>query len=84
MPAASDPGARATEAAPDAAERRYAVRLVKQRLQPAAFRDGVLHAYNHRCATSNLPTTDTSHIMANTDETLDRAVVSDGIALLAS
>lgn len=33
-----------TAAAPDAAERRYALRLVKQRLHQASFREGVLAA----------------------------------------
>jgi putative restriction endonuclease len=43
-------GATATATAPDPVERRYALRLVKQRLHQAAFRDLVLAAYDHRCA----------------------------------
>jgi putative restriction endonuclease len=42
-------GATAIATAPDAAEPRYALRLVKQRLHLASFRDSVLAAYDHRC-----------------------------------
>jgi putative restriction endonuclease len=40
-------GAAATATAPDEVERRYALRLVKQRLHQASFRDSVLAAYDH-------------------------------------
>ena len=53
---------------PDAVERRYALRLVMQRLHQAAFRDLVLAAYDHRCAITNLPDDhllDAAHIMAD-------------------
>jgi putative restriction endonuclease len=77
-------GATAAARAPDAAERRYALRLVKQRLHQAAFRDGVLAAYDHRCAISNLPEApllDAAHIMADAHELLGQPVLAKGIAL---
>jgi HNH endonuclease len=63
---------------------RYALRLVKQRLHQASLRDVVLTVYDHRCAISNLPDDhllDAAHIMADGDELLGQAVVSNGIAL---
>ena len=52
-------GAPATSAAawtmPVAPERRYALRLVRQRLHQATFREAVLTAYGNRCAISGLP-----------------------------
>lgn len=39
----------------NAAERRYALRSVKQRLHQASFREAVITAYNRRCALSGLP-----------------------------
>jgi putative restriction endonuclease len=69
---------------PDAVERHYALRLVKQRLHQASFRNAVLTVYDHRCAISNLPDDhllDAAHIMADGDELLGQAVVSNGIAL---
>lgn len=80
-------GATATATAPDPIERRYALRLVKQRLHQAAFRDLVLAAYDHRCAISNLPNLpddhllDAAHIMADAHELLGQPVVANGIAL---
>ena len=77
-------GATATATAPDAVERRYALRLVKQRLHQATFRDSVLAAYDHRCAISNLPDDyllDAAHIMADAHELLGQPVVANGIAL---
>ena len=77
-------GATATATAPDAVERRYALRLVKQRLHQAAFRDSVLAAYDHRCAISNLPDDhllDAAHIMADAHELLGQPVLANGIAL---
>jgi putative restriction endonuclease len=38
-----------------ALERRYALRVVKQRLHQASFREAVITAYNGRCALSGLP-----------------------------
>ena len=77
-------GATATAAPPDLAERRYALRLVKQRLHQASFRDRVLEAYGHRCAISNLPDDhllDAAHIMADAHELLGQPVVANGVAL---
>jgi putative restriction endonuclease len=77
-------GATAMAPVPDAVERRYALRLVKQRLHQAAFRDLVLAAYDHRCAISNLPDDyllDAAHIIADAHELLGEPVVANGIAL---
>jgi putative restriction endonuclease len=77
-------GASAAASAPDVAERRYALRLVKQRLHQASFRERVLTAYDHRCAISNLPhdhLLDAAHIMADAQELLGQPVVANGIAL---
>ena len=77
-------GATARATAPDPVERRYALRLVKQRLHQASFRDSVLAAYDHRCAISNLPEDhllDAAHIMADAHELLGQPVVPNGITL---
>jgi putative restriction endonuclease len=77
-------GAPATATAPDLAERRYALRLVKQRLHQASFREGVLAAYGHRCVISNLPhdhLLDAAHIVADADELLGQPLLSNGLAL---
>ncbi|MDP6537978.1 MAG: hypothetical protein QF410_00370, partial [Planctomycetota bacterium] len=39
----------------NALERRYALRVVKQRLHQASFREAVITAYDGRCALSGLP-----------------------------
>jgi len=52
----------------DTAERRYALRTVKQRLHQASFRDAVIAAYRGRCALSGLPESmllDAAHIIAD-------------------
>jgi putative restriction endonuclease len=77
-------GASATAPLPDVAERRYALRQVKQRLHQASFRDRVLVAYDNRCAITNLPETrliDAAHIMADGDELMGQPVITNGIAL---
>ena len=54
-----------------AAERRYALRIVKQRLHQASFRDAVISAYQGRCALSGLPEPmllDAAHIIADRKE----------------
>jgi putative restriction endonuclease len=69
---------------PDVAERRYALRIVKQRLHQASFRDAVISAYRGRCALSGLPEPmllDAAHIVADGDEQLGHPVVSNGIPL---
>src|SRR5690606_16808171 len=49
------PGEETFKPPQDAAERRYALRSVKQRLHQASFREAVLTAYGRRCALSGLP-----------------------------
>jgi len=67
----------------DSAERRYALRAVKQRLHQATFREAVIAAYDGRCAFSGLPEPllDAAHIMADKDERLGQPVVTNGIPL---
>jgi putative restriction endonuclease len=68
----------------DAAERRYALRTVKQRLHQATFREAVISAYRGRCALSGLPEPmllDAAHIVADLDERLGQPVVPNGIPL---
>jgi putative restriction endonuclease len=74
----------ASKAAGDALERRYALRLVKQRLHQASFRDAVIFAYRGRCALSGLPEPmllDAAHIVSDGDEKLGHPVVPNGIPL---
>ena len=66
------------------AERRYALREVKQRLHQASFREAVITAYNGRCALSGLPEPlllDAAHIVSDMDERLGQPVVQNGIPL---
>jgi putative restriction endonuclease len=68
----------------DTAERRYALRTVKQRLHQASFRDAVIAAYRGRCALSGLPETmllDAAHIISDANERLGQPVVPNGIPL---
>jgi putative restriction endonuclease len=70
-----------SEGVPD---RRYAMRLVKQRLHQVSFREAVVAAYGGRCAISGLPETlllDAAHIVADQDELLGQPVVPNGIPL---
>ena len=72
-------GATATATAPEPIERRYALRTCQ-----AAAVSGVLAAYDHRCAISNLPDDhllDAAHIMADAHELMGEPVVANGIAL---
>jgi putative restriction endonuclease len=65
-------------------ERRYALRVVKQRLHQASFREAVISAYNGRCALSGLPEPlllDAAHIVVDKDEKLGQPVVPNGIPL---
>ncbi len=67
-----------------AAERRYALRMVKQRLHQASFREAVITAYGGRCALSGLPEPlllDAAHIVEDGNETLGHPVVTNGIPL---
>lgn len=83
----ADPGTKANEhhhRAPSEAERRYALRIVSQRLHQATFREAVLAAYAGRCAISRLPEPrllDAAHIMVDAHEELGQPVVPNGMAL---
>jgi putative restriction endonuclease len=80
-PLVSTPGAVAIPSAP---ERRYALRLVSQRLHQATFREAVLSAYGGRCAISRLPERrllDAAHIVADRDELLGQPLVANGLPL---
>jgi putative restriction endonuclease len=77
-------GAAKTWSLPDAPERRYGLRLVRQRLHQASFREAVLTAYGQRCAISGLPEPrllDAAHIIADRDEGLGQPVVRNGLPL---
>lgn len=67
-----------------ALERRYALRVVKQRLHQASFREAVITAYDGRCALSGLPEAlllDAAHIISDKDDTFGQPVVPNGIPL---
>jgi putative restriction endonuclease len=67
-----------------AAERRYALRQVKQRLHQASFREAVITAYRGRCALSGLREPvllDAAHIIEDKNEQLGQPVVQNGIPL---
>lgn len=67
-----------------AAERRYALRQVKQRLHQATFREAVITAYGGRCAVSGLRESvllDAAHIMADKHEKLGQPVIPNGLPL---
>jgi putative restriction endonuclease len=69
---------------PDAPERRYALREIKQRLHQASFREAVLSAYGGRCAISRLPEPrllDAAHIIVDADEQMGQPVVTNGLPL---
>ena len=71
-------------AVPSEPERRYALRLVSQRLHQATFREAVLTAYGGRCAISRLPERrllDAAHIVADRDELLGQPLVANGLPL---
>lgn len=66
------------------AERRYALRTVKQRLHQELFREAVITAYGGRCAVSGLAEPlllDAAHIVADRDERLGQPIVPNGIPL---
>jgi len=78
------PLASSVAALPSAPERRYALRLVSQRLHQATFREAVLTAYDGRCAISRLPERrllDAAHIIADGDEELGQPMVANGLPL---
>jgi putative restriction endonuclease len=77
-------GQRAVEGIPDAPERRYASRMVQQRLHQATFREAILTAYGGRCALTGLPEPrllDAAHIVVDRDEDLGQPVVPNGLPL---
>jgi putative restriction endonuclease len=66
------------------AERRYALRKVKQRLHQASFRESVISAYGGRCAISGLTETrllDAAHIVPDSHEELGHPVITNGLPL---
>ena len=76
--------ATAATSAPSEPERRYALRLVSQRLHQATFREAVLAAYAGRCAISRLPEPrllDAAHIVADGHEEMGQPVVPNGLPL---
>lgn len=81
----SDPASRSLPKPPrDAIERRYALRLVQQRLHQASFREAVIAAYAGRCALSGMPEPlllDAAHIIVDGDEEYGQPVVQNGIPL---
>lgn len=67
-----------------AVERRYALRLVKQRLHQTTFREAVIAAYSGRCAISRLAEPDlldAAHIISDRNELLGQPVVQNGMPL---
>lgn len=77
-------GAGSVIAPTDAADRRYAMREVKQRLHQASFREAIMAAYQGRCAISGLPTPqllDAAHIIPDGDEEYGAPIVPNGMAL---
>ena len=72
------------EAPQDAVERRYGLRMVKQRLYQASFREAVIVAYDGRCAVSRLAEQqllDAAHIVPDKDELLGQPIVTNGVLL---
>jgi len=77
-------GQNVQESLPETAERRYASRLVQQRLHQASFREAVLSAYDGRCALTGLPEPrliDAAHIIVDGDEALGQPIVPNGLPL---
>lgn len=70
--------------APDAPERRYGLRVVRQRLHQAMFREAVMTAYSGRCALTGFPEPrllDAAHIVPDVNEDLGQPIVSNGLPL---
>jgi len=70
---------------PDSApDRQYALRVVRERLHQASFRQVLLDAYGRRCALSGLPEPqllDAAHIISDGDQDLGQPSVNNGILL---
>ena len=65
-------------------ERRYALRVVKQRLHQSSFREAVIAAYNGRCTVSGLPERkllDAAHIISDKNEFMGQPVITNGLPL---
>ncbi len=65
-------------------ERRYALRVVKQRLHQDSFREAVITAYRGRCALSGLGEhrlLDAAHIVSDKNDMLGQPVVPNGLPL---
>lgn len=65
-------------------ERRYHMRLTRQRLHQSLFREVVLDAYGGQCAISGLPERtllDAAHIVEDGDEKLGQPTVQNGLPL---
>ena len=78
------PGAAELDVPETSAERRYALREIKQRIHQASFREAVITAYGGRCALSGLPEPlllDAAHIIADKEEQLGQPVVPNGLPL---
>ncbi len=78
------PGQNELAAPQNAVERRYALRVVQQRLHQDSFREAVITAYNGRCTISGLPEQrllDAAHIISDKNERLGQPVVPNGLAL---
>jgi len=74
----------ATATSDPVVERRYAIRIAKQRLHQATFREAVIGAYGGRCAVSGLPEPmllDAAHIISDGNERLGQPVVPNGIPM---
>lgn len=72
------------ERIPDGPERRYASRIVQQRLHQSTFREAVFTAYGGRCAITGLPEPrllDAAHIVIDRDEALGQPIVPNGLPL---
>jgi putative restriction endonuclease len=68
----------------NAPARRYALRVVKQRMHQTTFREAVMSAYGSRCAISGMPESkllDAAHIIEDKNETLGQPVVCNGVPL---
>ncbi|MDE0625347.1 MAG: HNH endonuclease [Bryobacterales bacterium] len=65
-------------------ERRYSMRLTRQRLHQSLFRQAVLDAYDGQCAISGLPERsllDAAHIVEDRNEKLGQPTVQNGLPL---
>jgi putative restriction endonuclease len=69
---------------PTAPERRYGLRMVRQRLHQSTFREAVLTAYEGRCALTGLPEPrplDAAHIVPDLDAEFGQPLVTNGLPL---